>query len=126
VRYYAAADIFCFPSYYDPCANVVLEALAMGLPVITSITNGSGELLTPGQEGYVVDPDDPQGMAARIAEFFAVDRREAASQAARALAEAHPVQQNFRQITALYEEILSRGETLGRRRDAPWQRSQPF
>ena len=45
-KFYAAADIFCLPSYYDPCANALLEALACGLPAVTSTTNGSGELLT--------------------------------------------------------------------------------
>ena len=104
---YAAADIFCFPSYYDPCANVVLEALAAGLPVITSPTNGSGEILTPGQNGYIVNPDDHPLMARRIAELFAPDRRAAASRAARALAEARPLQRNFQEILAVYDKVLA-------------------
>ena len=106
-RYYAAGDLFCFPSYYDPCANVVLEALACRLPVITSTSNGSGEILTPGREGYAVDPDDAEGMAARIAEFFDDDRRTAASEAARALAEARPIERNFREILDVYEQVIA-------------------
>lgn len=106
-EFYAAADIFCFPSYYDPCANVVLEALACGLPVITSTTNGSGEILTAGREGYVVEPDDAESMAARIGEFFPAERRREASRAARALAEARPIERNFREILAIYDCVLS-------------------
>lgn len=104
-RYYAAADIFCFPSYYDPCANVVLEALASRLPVITSTTNGSGEILTPGREGYAVEPDDAATMAARIAEFFQPERRNAASEAARRLAEVRTIERNFNEIIQLYDKV---------------------
>ncbi len=106
-RYYAAADIFCFPSYYDPCANVVLEALACGLPIVTSTTNGSGEILTHGKEGYVVEPDDAQAMAHCIGELFDPATRAAASRAARALAQARPLERNFREILAVYQTALA-------------------
>ena len=42
------------PTYYDPCSLVVLEALACGLPVITTAQNGASELLTDGVDGYVL------------------------------------------------------------------------
>ncbi len=107
-RLYAAADIFCFPSYYDPCANVVLEALACGLPVITSTSNGSGEIITQGREGYVVDPDDAPALGRAMLRLFNPDRRAAASRAARALAEARPIERNFREILAVYEAVRRR------------------
>ena len=50
---YASSDFFVLPTYYDPCSLVVLEALACGLPVITTAQNGAGELMTDGREGYV-------------------------------------------------------------------------
>ncbi len=50
-----AADFFVLPTYYDPCSLVVFEALACGLPVITTGCNGAGELITPGRQGYVVE-----------------------------------------------------------------------
>src|SRR5690606_10912827 len=57
--YYAAADIYAQPTFYDPCSLVVLEALACGLPVITSQFNGAGELISPGIEGSILyDPAD--------------------------------------------------------------------
>lgn len=104
-RFYAAADIFCFPSYYDPCANVVLEALACGLPVVTSTTNGSGEIITQGKEGYVVDPDDAQGMAESIKNLFSPAFRRGVAIAARRLAESRPIQRNFDEIMAVYEKV---------------------
>jgi UDP-glucose:(heptosyl)LPS alpha-1,3-glucosyltransferase len=57
--YFHAADFFVLPSYYDPCSLVVFEALACGLPVITTAQNGAGEVITEGQEGIVIPrPDD--------------------------------------------------------------------
>jgi len=67
VRYYGAADLFVLPTRYDPFANVCLEALACGLPVITSRENGAAELIEPGVNGYLLDrPDD----VAQIREFL--------------------------------------------------------
>jgi len=51
---YAAADVLLHPTYYDACANVVLEALASGLPVVSSDRNGSAEVMTDGTEGRVL------------------------------------------------------------------------
>lgn len=53
-RFYAAADVLLHPTYFDACANVVLEALACGLPVVSSDRNGSAELITPDREGFVL------------------------------------------------------------------------
>lgn len=52
---YAAADLFTFPPIYEPSSNVVIEALASGLPVVTSALNGAAEFLEPGITGSVVD-----------------------------------------------------------------------
>jgi UDP-glucose:(heptosyl)LPS alpha-1,3-glucosyltransferase len=57
VPFYQAADFFVLPTRHDPCSLVVLEALAMGLPVISTVQNGACEVMTPGQEGFVLtDP----------------------------------------------------------------------
>lgn len=59
---YAAADLMTFLPIYEPCANVIAEALASGLPVITSRFNGAGELIQPGINGDVLD--DPSDISA--------------------------------------------------------------
>lgn len=62
---YAAADLFVLPTKHDPCSLVVLEALAMGLPVITTSRNGAAEVMTERREGIVLsDPDDVAALAA--------------------------------------------------------------
>lgn len=52
--YYQAADLLALPTLYDPCSNVVLEALACGCPVVTTTANGAAEFITPGANGEVV------------------------------------------------------------------------
>lgn len=54
-KYYGMADIFVLPSRYEPFSNVCLEAMACGLPVITTRTNGASELITIGENGFVLD-----------------------------------------------------------------------
>ena len=51
---YAAADALLHPTLYDACANVVLEAMASGLPVVSSDRNGSAEVLTDGLDGHIL------------------------------------------------------------------------
>lgn len=55
VRVYAAADIFILPTIYDPFSNACLEALACGLPVITTRANGFSEIIENGVHGSIVD-----------------------------------------------------------------------
>jgi UDP-glucose:(heptosyl)LPS alpha-1,3-glucosyltransferase len=54
-RVYAAADIFVLPTIYDPFSNACLEALACGLPVITTRDNGFSEIIEDGVHGSIVD-----------------------------------------------------------------------
>jgi UDP-glucose:(heptosyl)LPS alpha-1,3-glucosyltransferase len=56
-RYYAAADIFVYPSHYEAFSLVTLEAAAAGLPLITTRINGSEELVREGENGFFVQPD---------------------------------------------------------------------
>lgn len=54
-RLYAAADLFVLPTIYDPFSNATLEAMASGLPVVTTIHNGAAELIEEGINGAVLD-----------------------------------------------------------------------
>jgi UDP-glucose:(heptosyl)LPS alpha-1,3-glucosyltransferase len=55
---YAAADVFLLPTLYDPFANVTLEALAAGLPVITSAQNGASEIMRHEVNGFILPRAD--------------------------------------------------------------------
>ena len=57
--FYRAADFLLLPTRHDPCSLVVLEAIAMGLPVISTRYNGACEIMTDGKHGRVLaDPTD--------------------------------------------------------------------
>jgi UDP-glucose:(heptosyl)LPS alpha-1,3-glucosyltransferase len=59
---YGAVDIFLLPTIYDPFSNACLEALAAGLPVVTTRANGFSEIIATGVHGTVLD--DPRNIDA--------------------------------------------------------------
>jgi UDP-glucose:(heptosyl)LPS alpha-1,3-glucosyltransferase len=64
---FAAADVFVLPTIYDPFSNACLEALAAGLPVITTRANGFAEIVVPDRDGTILDePDDTPALAAAL------------------------------------------------------------
>ena len=76
---YAAADIFLLPTIYDPFSNACLEALAAGVPVITTRANGFSEIIMDGQHGTVVeDPRDFVALRAGLHYWAEPRRREEA------------------------------------------------
>ncbi|MCS7305971.1 MAG: glycosyltransferase family 4 protein [Thermoguttaceae bacterium] len=105
--YYAAADLYVHPTLYDTFSLVVLEAMASGLPVITSRFNGVQELLHSGREGYVLeDPLDVEELVGKIEICCDQKLREQMSEAARQLAEQHPFDKNVEQILQIYQEVF--------------------
>ncbi len=76
VDFYQAADFFVLPTRFDPCSLVVLEALAMGLPVISTSRNGACEVMTDGIHGRVLnDPEDVPALAGAMREMINPFRR---------------------------------------------------
>jgi UDP-glucose:(heptosyl)LPS alpha-1,3-glucosyltransferase len=90
-----------------------LEALACGLPVVTTRFNGAGELMHDGEDGYLVDsPADRDALAQAMEKLLDADRRRAMGKAARAAAEAYPLQRNFREMMAVFQKAAARKEAL--------------
>ncbi|MGN7861617.1 glycosyltransferase family 4 protein [Microbacterium sp. 22303] len=69
---FAAADMFVFPTLYEPYGMVISEALASGLPVIATRQGCAVDLIEDGVNGYLVDPD-PKDIAARLEQVAATD-----------------------------------------------------
>lgn len=65
-RMFSRADIFVFPSYSEGCGLVVLEAMAFGLPVITTPVGALEEMLVDGENCFFVKPGDIDNIAKKI------------------------------------------------------------
>jgi glycosyltransferase involved in cell wall biosynthesis len=64
--YLAAADMFVLPSLSEGFPNVLLEAMAAGLPIVATNVNGMPEIVEDGSNGFLVDPGDPAAIADRV------------------------------------------------------------
>ena len=105
--YHAAADAFVLASLYDPLPNAALEALASGLPVVTSRKCGVAELLTEGESGFVRDALDVAGIAEALGRLEPPVARRMA-EAARAAVAALTPGAMAGQYAALYERLIRR------------------
>lgn len=106
--YYAAADVYVHPTFYDTCSLVVLEAAASGLPIVTSRLNGVSELLHDGVEGLLIsDPADADELAGQLRILLDESLRLKMGRAARQTALKHTLQRNVEEILAVYEEVVS-------------------
>jgi UDP-glucose:(heptosyl)LPS alpha-1,3-glucosyltransferase len=98
---FAAADVMTLPTWYDPFSNACLEAIAAGLPVITTTANGFSEILTPGIHGSIVPPGDALALAEAIESWRDAHRRAEARPASLRLAEAFSIERNAAETLAL-------------------------
>ena len=104
--YYAAADAYVGPSLDDAFAQPPAEAMACGLPVITSRTNGGSEIITHGCEGLVLEnPADSKSLADMIRKLLNDPAlRNHLGAAAAETARQYTWQQNAAQMRELFEK----------------------
>jgi UDP-glucose:(heptosyl)LPS alpha-1,3-glucosyltransferase len=80
--FYQAADLFLLPTRHDPCSLVVLESLAMGLPVISTTSNGACEIMTDGLHGRILpNPADILALTTAIRHLLDEQTRRVAKEA---------------------------------------------
>lgn len=94
-RMFAAADLFVLPTLYDPFSNACLEALAAGLPVITTSANGFAEIIDRGVEGEVVEPGNSKAIAVALEQWSDPKRRHDIRARLMEKAGKHSVEQNL-------------------------------
>ena len=69
-HWFQQADVFVFPSFFEGFAQVILEAMASGLPVITTTATAGNDVITNGKDGFVMDPGDDDALMNALT-FFA-------------------------------------------------------
>ncbi len=106
--YYGATDAFVLPTLYDPFPNAVLEALATGLPVITSTRCGAAEIIEKNNCGLICDALDKSKWVKAMKTMSESEYRHATGGAARKAAETLSEENMGEQLLALYESLLSR------------------
>lgn len=106
-RYYAAGDLLVLPTVYDPFANVCLEAMACGLPVITTVGNGAAELLRPGENGYIQrDPGSAGELAGLLGRCLDHETLRRMGSKARATAAPLTRERNMEQTLLQFNRLL--------------------
>jgi len=109
VPYYGAADVFILPTYYDACSLVVIEAMACGLPTITTEYNGAAELIRNDVNGFVI-PHPPQVQALIFAmnSLLVFKTRYQMSKEAATTAMQYSLEKNFDAMLFVFNQVLKK------------------
>lgn len=105
-KYYGAADILVHPTFYDACSLTVIEALASGLPVITTSFNGASGIIKGVKASKVVhNPKDVDGLAENIRYFLNQEVLKKASEFSRQIAEKYSEERNWFEVKQLFQNL---------------------
>lgn len=105
-NYYGAADLLALPALQEAFGNVVLEALASGLPVVVSRTVGAAEVLTGElKEGILTRPEDPSEIEIKILGMLDRGRWPFMSEKARSLGERYSWKNHFFELESCLTEV---------------------
>ncbi|WP_457608730.1 glycosyltransferase family 4 protein [Nitratifractor sp.] len=104
-RFYAAADIFLFPTRYEPFSNVVLEAMSYGCVSFTTRQNGAHEILP---DSWIMAHPNDKTVSKRIDQLFQNrSSLEQAKEAARQIAEEYPIEHNVEETLSAIQKVWS-------------------
>ena len=109
LQHYRESDLFVFPSVNEGLAQVLLEAMASGLPVVASDLSGAGDCVTHGMEGFITPARDVERLAEAI--LWCYQHREenlAMGRAARARIESQFTLSHYNQrMIAVYRSVAA-------------------
>jgi len=105
--FYGTADAFVLPTLYDPCPNAVLEAMACGLPIVTSTKCGAAELVTENDAGLVCAARDVDALARHMMTLIDPEaRRLLGARAREAVLPLTPASMTL-QLVLLYRDLIA-------------------
>ncbi len=104
-----AFDVFALSSLYEGLPTVVIEAMALGVPVVATWVGGTPEIVNHEHDGLLVPPRDPEAMAAGILRLLHDDnlRTEMGRRAQHSVRSKFDVRRRVREVEAIYEEVLA-------------------
>lgn len=108
VRVMGACDVFCLASHREGLPVALMEALALGLPIVATDVGGIPEVVDDGVEGTLVPPADPRRLADAVLDLARDDeRRQQMADAARRRGESLSVEGAVRRTEAIYRELVA-------------------
>jgi glycosyltransferase involved in cell wall biosynthesis len=108
-RIECAADVLVVPSDREPLARCLIEAMAIGLPVVINDSGGDSEVVEDGVTGCIVPHGDPQALADCVSRVLnESDFRDKIAKAARRFAEEHlDIRRHVQEVCRIYERVMS-------------------
>ncbi len=105
---YAAADIFCIPSFAEGIPVVLMEAMAMGIPCVTTHITGIPELIRDGIDGLLVAPSDLDALVSALSRLMddAALRQRIAGSARERIVEHYNLRRNVERLAAIFAERI--------------------
>jgi len=106
--YYANSDVFVLPTYYDACSLVVIEAMASGLPPITTTSNGASGIITDGKDGYIIShPPRSLDLAKKMQLLLNDEKRQQMSREALCTGRQYSAEKNHQEMIRILGEVAA-------------------
>jgi glycosyltransferase involved in cell wall biosynthesis len=107
-KFMARADVFALSSHYEGFGNVLIEAMALGIPVVATASAGTRDIITHGVDGLLVEPHTPEAMAGALGRILAShDTRAAMAREARLSAERFAAEKVIARYDAVLEQVAA-------------------
>jgi UDP-glucose:(heptosyl)LPS alpha-1,3-glucosyltransferase len=105
-EYYANCDVMVLPTFYDACSLVVMEAMACGLPAITTTANGAAGIITHGKDGYIIShPPRATELAEAMKAFFSQETLQRMSKQASLTGQWYSLERNHLEMLRVFNEV---------------------
>ncbi len=113
-QFYLQADLFVLPSYHEGMPMAILEAMACGLPVVSTRVGGIAELIKEGENGFLINPGDRQALLEALLVLLAdpVLRENMALKNIQKVKDQYDMPGYLKKLKGLYREILEEKSCL--------------
>jgi len=114
LEWYHKVDVFVLPSLWEGIPLALLEAMSCGLPCVCTAVGGVRDIISDSGVGYIVPPDDPDSMSARITQLLKDKalRKEMGKRARELIKEKYTIEHMAEGILRTYLEVLSDGSPV--------------